>query len=653
MISIRKSFSTKLTLTILVLAIPIFVIALGIFFSQSRNIVRKEAVERASSMLNTTMHLIYRNISAIETATNSCSWQINQNIQPDSVQALSRRLVQLNPHLDGCSISMEPDYYPQYGRHFSAYTVRQEDANGRDSVATVIEEPYEYFYRIWYKSPKDLGKPCWLVYFDDADSLNLSLDGLLASYCVPLYDANGHFFSVISTDLSLLRLSKIISQEKPYPNSYYMMLDKEGHYFIHPDSTRLFTKTIFSDADPSLQSDIFALGHEMTNGVRGCMTVNIDGQSCIVCYQPIPDTSWSLAIVCHDSDVLARYYMLTHIIIPLIVIGLIIILLLCHRAVGQAIRPINQLLEKTQSIAAGNMEVHIPRSRREDSVGRLQNSFATMLQAINFHMGSVRYTTEQTKHRNEDLAHATRLAQEADQQKTAFIQDVSHQIRTPLNIIMGFAQVLSDANADMTDGLSEEEKKSITTTMSHNSQLLNRMLMMLFDSSDTGLAEELKAHKHDRVSCNEVARDSISYILLYYPSVHVNFQTEVGDDFCVETNQLYLMRSLRELLYNSAKYSDGQHVTLSVKANDSTVRFTVEDTGPGITEADQEQIFKFFTKVDDLSEGLGLGLPLAKRHALNLGGDLYLDTTYHGGCRFVIELPLKNDSNEENSQDNG
>ena len=51
-------------------------------------------------------------------------------------------------------------------------------------------------------------------------------------------------------------------------------------------------------------------------------------------------------------------------------------------------------------------------------------------------------------------------------------------------------------------------------------------------------------------------------------------------------------------------------------------------------------MFKFFTKVDDLSEGLGLGLPLAKRHAINLGGDLTLDDNYHDGCRFIIELPL-------------
>ena len=120
----------------------------------------------------------------------------------------------------------------------------------------------------------------------------------------------------------------------------------------------------------------------------------------------------------------------------------------------------------------------------------------------------------------------------------------------------------------------------------------------------------------------------------------VHFSTDVADDFCIHTNRLYLMRSLRELLYNAAKYSDGQHVLFQVSRTDTTVRFVVEDTGKGISAADRQRLFNFFMKVDDLSEGLGLGLPLAKRHAQNLGGDIVLDEDYHDGCRFILELPL-------------
>jgi signal transduction histidine kinase len=227
------------------------------------------------------------------------------------------------------------------------------------------------------------------------------------------------------------------------------------------------------------------------------------------------------------------------------------------------------------------------------------------------------------------------MVQEADRQKTAFIQNVTHQIRTPLNIIMGFTQVISDTGSSV---LSDEDKKSVTDTMSHNAKQLARMVQMLFDSSDTGLSQELESHKNDHVSCNEVAREAVSFVKLHYPDVNINTETQLADDFCIQTNRLYLMRTLRELLYNSAKYSDGQHVVLRISHTDETINFIVEDTGKGISEADSELLFKFFTKVDDLSEGLGLGLPLAKRHAQNLGGDITFDSTYNTGCRFILTL---------------
>jgi len=631
---IRKSFSTKLSLGILLMAVTIFLVSLGVLFTQSRHIIRTEAVGRTKAVLNTTMQHIVRNLMTIENATNTYSWMIEQQFQPEQILDFTNRIVRLNPHIDGCSISAEPNMFKKYGRYFSAYTVRE-----TDTITTVIEEEYEYFLKIWYKTPRDLESGCWVVYTDEVDSLELALDGMIASYGKPLYNADSSIVGIISTDLSLLRLSKVMSEVRPYPNSYFMMIDDEGRYFIHPDSTRLFTQTIFTNVDPRKQYDIIALGHEMTSGKLGQMVVNVNGAPCLVCYQPVTGTKWSLAIVCPDSDVLAGYYRLTYIVVPLLVIGLLIILLLCHRAVTVSIRPLNQLLDKTQAIASGNMEVHIPKSQRLDVIGRLQNSFATMLRYLNFHMGSVRYTTEQTKLRNEELERATRIAKEADKQKTTFIQNVSHQIRTPLNIIMGFAQVLSDTSSER---LSDEELKSITDMMDHNSKHLNRMLTMLFDSSDTGLTEELNSQKHDMVPCNDVAREALKMTNNHYPNLHINYHTELSDDFCIHCNRLYLLRALCELLYNAAKYSDGKHVSLHVIRTDSYIRFVVEDTGKEITEADSDAIFKFFTKVDDLTEGLGLGLPLAKRHAQNLGGDLILDTSYHDGCRFIIEIPIQN-----------
>ena len=268
-----------------------------------------------------------------------------------------------------------------------------------------------------------------------------------------------------------------------------------------------------------------------------------------------------------------------------------------------------------------------------------------MQQSLNFHMGGIRHTTEETKKQNEELTQVTKLAEKALRQKTEFIQNVSHQIRTPLNIIMGFSQVLRESLTSRRKGVKstyidkDDEIAIISEAMRHNARHLERMVLMLFDSSDVGVFEEQQIRRDDKVSCNEVARESIRHTQHYFPSILITMESELPDDICIQSNRLSLMHTLRELLYNAAKYSDGKHLTVRITQTDSTVRFIVEDTGTGISEEEQKKIFKPFAKVDDLSEGLGLGLPLAKRHAISLGGDILLDSSYHAGCRFIVEMP--------------
>ena len=139
---------------------------------------------------------------------------------------------------------------------------------------------------------------------------------------------------------------------------------------------------------------------------------------------------------------------------------------------------------------------------------------------------------------------------------------------------------------------------------------------------------------------NDLVRQAIDETQKEFPGLEIKLLTDVPDDFHFHTSLLYFMRSIRELLFNAAKYSDGQNIVVRITRTEDTVRFVVEDTGPGIQEKDINRLFEMFTKVNDLSEGLGIGLPLAKRHIQHLGGDLTLDTSYQDGCRFIIELPI-------------
>ena len=369
-----------------------------------------------------------------------------------------------------------------------------------------------------------------------------------------------------------------------------------------------------------------------------------DTEDAHVFYDELPDTDWTLALICPDSEFEKSYRQLAHIAYFLFIGGLLLILIICYLLTRHTIKPLHKLLAYTKNIVSGQYAEVIPRSNRKDAIGRLQNSVVVMQQSLLEHVDSIRKTGEETQKHNEELARAQMLAEEGVQKKAIFIQNVSHQMRTPLNIIMGFADVLGESLAAQQDSASQSllqdaELADITETMTHNAIHLRRMVQMLYDSSEYGTSQELFSGKSEYVTINNIAQECIEYTRERFPKTTINFESNIPPRAVVKTNHLYLMRTLRELLFNAAKYSDGQHIMLRISETISTIRFTVEDVGPGILSDTLGMIFKPFGKVDDLSEGLGLGLPLAKRHALSLGGDLIYDVDYHDGCRFILEVP--------------
>ena len=635
------SLSRKLCIRIMWLAVPAFILALGLFYLQSRYLIRKEAIDRSNSILQAAIQRVGNYTRTIEVSVNANAWLLEESFRPDSLQAISQRIVRLNPHIISCSVSAAPNVFPQYGKYFSVYTVKEGDA-----VTSVIETEYEYADKSWYKTPSLEGKACWIEPFDEYIEGAVDPNKAVATYCRPLRSQQGDVLGIVAADLSFSRMAKAtVATEQPYPGAYFVLLGADGRFFIHPDSTRLFRKTIFTDADPNEDADMITLGYQMIGGKEGTMHVTVNGSRCHVSYQPVPGTDWSLALISPESEVLEGYHHLAYVIVVLIFLGLMLMAWMNHRVVRRNIKPIRELLSYTKLIAEGRYDGVILQSDRHDDIAQLQNSFAAMQVALNDRMGSISQAAEEIRKRNEQRARDMQLAEEAVQKQTLFIENLSHQIRTPLNIIIGFANILrenidirsKDAAAAQT--FVNDKLADVTDMMRYNAIHLKRMVLMLFDSSSVNGAEQLMNDRRDEVSCNQVARESIDYTTGHFQGVKIKLETELSDDVRILTNHLYLMRSIRELLYNAAKYSDGKHIRLRVSQNSTTVFFTVQDTGVGLPSDADELLYKPFTKIDDLSEGLGLGLPLTKRHALSLGGDLIYDRDYTEGCRFILEMP--------------
>lgn len=639
MSKIRRTLSKRLSHTIMLLAVPLFVLSLGVFYQYAQQLLEKEANERSRTILSTTTQLVNNYLCSIETAAKSNVWMLEENFNPDSLPLLSHRIVSLNRNVLSCSVAAEPNTFPQYGENFSVYSV-----NDGDTIRTELEPEFEYFEKNWYKKPMQTGKACWINPFSDFNAGVINHHDAVGSYCIPLRPHGNRIEGVVSVDFSFKQLREtILTTHHSYPSSYYMILGPVGGYLIHPDNSLLFKKTIFTATDSVKHPDIVALGHEMTSHKYGTMHVTFDNVLCHVTYMPVMDTGWSIALVCHEDDVLADYNHLTIAMAVFVVLGILIITWLTRKIVKRNIGPLNELLEATKKIAEGNYDP-IPSTKHKDVVGKLQNAFRKMQLAIIAHQDEIKQADAEIEKDNTELEQTLPQAQEASKRRQIFIKNVSRQLATPINIIEALTGVLKDNIMKRQTGKpaltrQSEEISQINTTLKHNAALLLRNTLMLYDSSETGLADHMRYKQRENVLCNELARECIDHTqkLCYIEPIH--FDTELPDSASVNTNQLYLMRTIRELLYNAAKFSDGQHISLCLSQTETTVRFTIEDVGPGLPENSEELIFIPFTKVDDMAEGLGLGLPLCKCHMDGLGGNLIYDANYQQGCRIIVEIP--------------
>lgn len=637
---VRRTLAKRLTRTILTLAVPLFILALGVFYQHARTLLHKEAIEREHTILSTTEQLVENYLTAIETAAHSNVWMLEENFTPDSIPTLAHRLVRLNGSVLSCSVATEPDVFPGYSR-FSVYSVHD-----GDTIITALEPEFEYFQKNWYKKPMQTGRPCWINPFSDFNEGVINHHDAVGSYCIPLRPHGNRIEGVLSVDFSFQVLRQtILATHHPYPSSYFMLLGPVGGYLIHPESSLLFKKTIFTATDSVEHPDIIALGREMTSGKYGSMHADIDGVHCHVTYMPVYNTGWSLALVCHDDDVLADYNHLTILMIVFVFIGMLFIAWITQRVVQRNIQPLNELMDVTKKVADGQFHAEIPPTDHKDVIGKLQNAFRNMQQAIVTKLSEMKFTEIEINEGNAELERVLPLAREASMRKQVFLQKVWNQISMPLNIIGGLTQVLQDHFAARDKSLSakeplqSEEMTNITKTMKHHAVHLHRMALMLYDSSETSADDDSRYKRKDRISCNEMARHCISITEKQGIASNISFDTELPDDCYLTTNSHYLEYTIRELLYNSAKFSDAQHISLWLTQTDTHVCFVVEDIGPGLPEKSEEMIFVPFTKVNDLSEGLGLGLPLCKSHIEKLGGYVTYDATYKEGCRIVIELP--------------
>lgn len=228
-------------------------------------------------------------------------------------------------------------------------------------------------------------------------------------------------------------------------------------------------------------------------------------------------------------------------------------------------------------------------------------------------------------------------AREESKAKDLFVQNMSHEVRTPLNAVVGFAQLL----AMPPDYLTDQERDEYTQHIQHNSNMLTMLIDDILNISDVKAGKySITLNDHQLNAMCNAAIASVKYRVS--PNIRLAYETEIPDSYVIHTDARRVQQILINYLTNAIKHTGkGQIIlTTSLEENPGMLTFAVTDTGEGVPAEQADNVFRRFTKLNDYVQGTGLGLNICMMLAERLNGKVFLDTKYTGGARFVFCLPI-------------
>lgn len=227
-------------------------------------------------------------------------------------------------------------------------------------------------------------------------------------------------------------------------------------------------------------------------------------------------------------------------------------------------------------------------------------------------------------------------AVQAIQRKNMFLSNMSHEVRTPLNTIVGFSAVLTDEDESFDD----ESRREFSEIIKVNSFQLLKLINDILDFSDfenDNITFNIRTHDAVKL-CNEVVETVMASRKL---EVEMRFDTDLSV-LMLDTDDARLRQVLINLLVNAAKFTEQGSIVLELKMADAgTALFSVTDTGCGIPPEKQHLIFERFEKLNDFVQGSGLGLSICQLIVKYMNGKLWVDSGYTRGARFCFTHPLK------------
>jgi len=321
-------------------------------------------------------------------------------------------------------------------------------------------------------------------------------------------------------------------------------------------------------------------------------------------------------------------------------------------------RPILRLEDTMRVVSAKkNYEVRALKFY-DDEIGRLIDGFNTMLAEIQQRDTALQGANDELKTRTgeleveilhrkqtqEELLAAKRAAEDASRAKSAFLANMSHELRTPLNAIIGYSEMIEEEIQDTGQVQNVQDVQKIEAAGKHLLALINDVL-------DLSKIEAGKMGLH--LETFDVATMIQEMVATFQPAIAKNsntLQLQLSDQLgSMRADMTKVRQILSNLLSNACKFTDRGTVTMRVDRLESKdqpwMRFSVTDTGIGISTEQQENLFKEFAQADvSIARkygGTGLGLAISSRFAQLMGGYINVESEPGKGSTFIVHLPVQ------------
>ena len=288
------------------------------------------------------------------------------------------------------------------------------------------------------------------------------------------------------------------------------------------------------------------------------------------------------------------------------------------------IKPLLELVNATQKISEGNMDLRLG-TDREDEFGSLARFFNQMMDNL--------------KEQQHKLVLSAEEAQQANRAKSSFLANMSHELRTPLNAIIGYSEILQE---EAKRAGNEETIKDLNNI--HVSGI--HLLSLIDDVLDISRIEAGKTELYIEEESLETLVNNIIFTCQSLIDKKHNKLTKNSPDISaikITSDITKVRQILLNLISNACKFTENGTISLDVSLDDDWINFEVSDTGIGIDDEQLENIFHPFQQADSSTTrkfgGSGLGLAISRHYCEMMNGELSVESNNNQGSTFKLKLP--------------